>query len=199
MTARHNLPLLVFLVFPLIGLLAMVTIILGNRDASEKASQESLPTPAPLRTTPVPTVTPVSVLDNPAPDLPLKTLDDQPFKLFDLKGKPVVVNFWATWCPPCVREMPTLEKFAQDHPEVIVLAVADPSDGQTIEDIRAFLEAYYLDSLMIGLDQNGMLRLNFYAFQLPMTFVLDSEGIVRFRQIGEVTREDLDYYLSQLS
>jgi thiol-disulfide isomerase/thioredoxin len=193
-------PWIIFLLFPVVALVAMLLIILGGDDSrTAQQSTRTVPSPIPIRTTPVPTVTIVPILDNLAPDLPLKDFEDQTFHLYDLTGQVVVVNFWATWCPPCVEEMPILQAFAEDNPQVVVLGVTDPNDGQDIATIQAFIDEYQLDAMHFGLDQHGLLRLNFNALQLPMTFVLDRQGYVRFRQIGKVTREDLDYYLSELS
>ncbi|HLA44291.1 MAG TPA: TlpA disulfide reductase family protein [Aggregatilineales bacterium] len=201
---RHANSLLILLIFPLIGFVGMGIMLLtgGSGDDASKALN-TFPTPPPLVTTPVPTlrptVTPKPVIDAPAPDMTLMTFDGESFTLADLRGKPVIVNFWATWCPPCVREMPLLQSYAEAHPDVILLAVTDPEDGQTLDDIQAFINEYGLHDLSYGLDKNGMLRINFNGMNLPMTFVLDSEGIVRFRQIGEVTEDDLNYYLREVS
>jgi thiol-disulfide isomerase/thioredoxin len=121
------------------------------------------------------------------------------FTLQDLGGQIVVVNFWATWCPPCVREMPVLEQFARDNPEVMVLAVTNPSDGQTLGGVQAFVEEHDLRALRVVYDEANTLKNLMRVANLPMTYVLDRENVVRFRQIGEVTRADLDYYLAELN
>ncbi len=208
MTQHRNTSLLIFLLFPLLGLVGLGVVLLGslneddaNPQANDAATREaSQPTPAPIDVEALrPTVTTRPILNNTPPDIEVTNLDGDAFTLTERAGTPLIVNFWATWCPPCVREMPTLETFAADHPEVQVLAITDPNDGQSMDDIRAFIEAYDLQEMQIILDEGGRLRVNFLAVQLPMTFVIDAEGIVRYRQIGEVTREDLDFYLAQLA
>jgi thiol-disulfide isomerase/thioredoxin len=191
----------IFLLFPLIGLVGMILILLGDSggSSSNQTTVNIRPTPPPIETTPVPTVTIVPILDNLAPVNELTTLEGEKFTLADLTGKIVILNFWATWCPPCVEEMPTLQRFAESHPNIVVLAVTDPQDGQTLDDVRAFIEQYQLTDLSFGLDEAGRLRLMFNGLNLPMTFVLDEQGYVRFRQIGAVTEDDLNYYLSELS
>jgi len=198
---KNQRTLLIFLIFPLIGFAGLVMVLLGEKPTAptQVFQVDVLPTPQPLRTTPVPTVTTRPVLEAPAPENPLTTLEGEAFALADLRGQVVVVNFWATWCPPCVREMPTLQAFAAENPQVVVLAITDPNDGQTPTDIQAFIAEYALENLQFGLDERGMLRLNFNAYNLPTTFILDAAGVVRFRQIGEVTAADLAYYLGELS
>lgn len=190
---------LVFLFFPAVAIIAMVLMLAGGDDSRIAQGTHVPPTPAPIRTTPVPTVTIVPIMDNLAPDLPLTNFAGDTFHLYDLEGQIVVVNFWATWCPPCVKEMPLLQEVAQDYPQVIVLGVTNPEDGQNIDLIQQFIADYGLNNMQFGLDKNSLLQLNFNALQLPMTFVLDRQGYVRFRQIGEVTREDLEYYIDELS
>jgi thiol-disulfide isomerase/thioredoxin len=159
---------------------------------------QALPSPIPIQTTPVPTVTLVPVLDELAPLDELLTMEGEAFTLGDYVGKLTVVNFWATWCVPCVEEMPLLDAYAAEHPNIAILALTSPDGGQTLDDIAAFIQTHQLDHLQIGLDQNNRLQLKFRALNLPMTFILDEQGYVRFRQIGQVTAADLDYYLNEL-
>ena len=191
--------LILLLLFPVFGFMGMVLILTSNQnDKLAENPTRAFPTPAPLRTTPVPTVYIVPILDAIAPPITLTTLEGEAFTVADYQGKTVIVNFWATWCTPCVREMPALQQFSLDHPDVVILAVTDPTDGQSLELIEAFLDEYQLDSLLIGLDQNSLMKGTYQAMQLPTTFVIAPDGIVRFRQIGEVTLEDLNFYLDQL-
>lgn len=162
------------------------------------AQQRWLPTPAPLETTPVPTVTVRPVLDQPVPDETLVTLDGETFSLTDIEGKTAIVSFWATWCPPCLEEMPLLQEYAVSHPEIPIIAITDSDDGQTMEDIQKFITEHQLTDLIFGLDAPRLLFNAFNVVNLPMTFVLDHEGIVRFRQIGAVNEEDLNFYVSEL-
>lgn len=194
---------LLLLLFPILGFAGMVLILVntaGNgNQARATSTMRQFPTPVPVDTTPVPTVIIVPILDNPAPQNVLTSLEGDSFTLADSQGEIVIVNFWATWCTPCVKEMPFLNQYAMDHPEIRVLAVTDPDDGQDLELIEDFISELELNALDFGLDQGGFMKGMFRAVRLPMTFVIDQEGIVRFRQIGEVTREHLDYYIDELS
>ncbi len=196
----------VLFAFPIIGFGVMLFILLPDDDAPRRsdATQQSIQpifTPAPLITTRVPTLYPtvesMTVIDAAAPDLTITDLTGAALNLSNYAGQVVIVNFWATWCEPCVREMPLLESYAEEHPDLTVLAVTNPQDGQTLADVEDFITEYALENMAFGLDKDGMLAIRFNAFAKPMTFVIDAEGIVRARHIGEVTRQDLDIYLAQ--
>lgn len=191
--------LILLLMFPLAGVLGMILIIINNNASTGNSTPEATlhyPTPAAFLR---PTVTFLPVLDSPAPDAPLRDLAGNSFRLADFQGQVVIVNFWATWCPPCVREMPALQTFAEDHPEVVVLSITDPNDGQTLDAIQAFIDEYGLTDLKFGLDEQSRLKGFMGVVNLPTTYILDQDGIVRFRQIGEVTLDDLTYYLDELA
>jgi thiol-disulfide isomerase/thioredoxin len=194
---KFNPALLIFLVFPIAGIAGLVLILSGG-DTSE-SNDNPFPTlpPAQVQAAARPTVTARAILNNPPPDFPLLDMNGAPFSLADFSGQPVVLNFWATWCEPCLREMPTLQRFARANPEVIVLAVTDPRDGQNLDDIQQFLDDFNLTALSVGLDEFSRLKNNLGVVSLPMTFVLDAEGVLRFRQIGEVTEEDLSAYIRE--
>ncbi|NDY93279.1 TlpA disulfide reductase family protein [Ideonella livida] len=119
--------------------------------------------------------------------LPLTDPQGRPLSLAPLRGRPLVVNFWAAWCAPCVREMPLLDRFAQAHRaagwEVLGLALDKP------EAVQAFLARTPVGFPvgMLGLDQMGWLReLGNPAGALPYTLLLDARGHVRQRKLGEL-------------
>lgn len=190
--------LILLLMFPILGVVGMIFILLTNSLKEGTSAVQTYPTPAPIKFTPRPTVTLMPILDNPAPETPFTDFEGNSHILLDYQGKVVVVNFWATWCPPCVREMPALQAFALDNPDVLVLSITDPNDGQTLEDVKHFIEEYELTALQFGLDERSILKGFMQVINLPMTYVLDEQGIVRFRQIGEITTDDLTYYVEEL-
>lgn len=192
--------LILLLMFPVIGVFGMIFILLTNalNNAEETPAAQAYPTPVSIQVTNRPTVVIVPVLDNPVTDTPFKDLAGNSHTLLDYPGKIVVVNFWATWCPPCVREMPALQTFAQENPDVVVLSITDPNDGQTLQDIEQFIADYQLTDIQIGLDERSLLKGFMSVVNLPTTYVIDRAGVVRFRQIGEVTTADLTYYLEEL-
>ena len=125
---------------------------------------------------------PVQVGD-PAPDFSVMGLDGHTVQLRDLKGKTVLLHFWATWCPPCVVELPELAGFIRraDPDKVALLAVCVDETGA--DDIRAFLSAWGL-VLPVYLDPGGRLSERFGTHRYPETYVLDPEGFVRNKLVG---------------
>jgi len=129
----------------------------------------------------------------PAPPLVVATIDGTPFDLSAARGHVVLVNFWATWCPPCRHEMPLIDAFATRHRAqglvVIGLSVDRRRDrGDVAEAMRPFS---YLAGLADGAKANG-----FGPPQaLPMTYLVDAAGVVRSVLIpgrGELTEEMLE-------
>ncbi|MDP6451772.1 MAG: TlpA disulfide reductase family protein [SAR202 cluster bacterium] len=124
--------------------------------------------------------------DAPAFDIPLVGGDT--IGLEGLRGKGVIVNFWSTWCAPCVRELPLLDSVARDHSDdgLIVLAV---NMGETEDEILSFLESFDL-GFPIALDSTGDVSRMYGVVGLPMSVFIDGDGVVQYRRIGEL-REDL--------
>ena len=120
----------------------------------------------------------------PAPALILADMDGKMHDLSDLKGKVVVVNFWATWCPPCRREMPSLERLKQrlQSRGLAVLAVDVGEDADTVFAFTGQLEPAPTFPLLLDRDSQAMQRWKVKG--LPTTFVIDQQGRVIFRAIG---------------
>ncbi|MEW5787973.1 MAG: TlpA disulfide reductase family protein [Pseudomonadota bacterium] len=120
----------------------------------------------------------------PAPPLKLKDLDGKPHDLADLKGKLVVVNYWATWCPPCRREMPSLERLNQKLKDrgLAVLAVDVGEDADTVFSFTGQLEPAPTFPLLLDLDSQAMQAWKVKG--LPTTFVVDAQGRVTHRAVG---------------
>jgi cytochrome c biogenesis protein CcmG/thiol:disulfide interchange protein DsbE len=129
-----------------------------------------------------------------APDFALADLDGNPLRLNDLRGRPVIVNFWASWCGPCVEEFPLLQAAASRH----------RADGLTLvgivyrdnsEAARAFM-ARLGASWPAAMDPGEQVAESFGIYGPPETFFIDSTGVVRGRQIGQLTAADLDRQLA---
>lgn len=134
----------------------------------------------------------------PAPVLRLPDLDGKPRDLADLKGKLVVVNFWATWCPPCRREMPSLERLNRKLGKqgLAVLAVDVGEDADTVFSFTGQLEPAPAFPMLLDRDSTAMQ--GWKVRGLPTTFVVDVAGRVIYRAVGG--REfDHDEVVRQLS
>ena len=113
---------------------------------------------------------------------PLFALNDghHAVNLHDLRGQVVLLNFWASWCAPCIAEMPSLEALQQQVPEVKVIGVAFDEDAATYD---AYLERRPVPFLTV-LDASGSAHASFGTFRPPETYVIDKAGIIRRKFIG---------------
>ena len=116
-----------------------------------------------------------------APDFSYRDAAGNDVLLSDLRGKVVLLNFWATWCPPCVYEMPFLEEAHRQLPDNAVILAIDI--GEKAETVSAFAEEHGL-TLPIILDQNAAIAQLYRANQLPTSVIIDAEGIIREYKIG---------------
>lgn len=124
-----------------------------------------------------------------APDFQLQTLEGEEVKLSDFRGNRVMLNFWATWCPPCRAEMPDMEKFHQDK-DVVILAVNLTDTEPTIKQVKDFVNEYSL-TFPILLDEVIEVA-NTYAVQpIPTSFMIDSNGIIQFKTFGPLNYEQM--------
>lgn len=131
-----------------------------------------------------------------APELQLTNLDGKTESLADYRGQIVLVNNWATWCPPCRAEMPELEAYYQTHKnDGFVLIGIDAADP--IEQVKTFVEEYgltfpiWLDPTMKALDA-------FKTNSLPSSFVIDKTGTIRLAWTGAISLEMLEKYVTPL-
>jgi cytochrome c biogenesis protein CcmG/thiol:disulfide interchange protein DsbE len=129
------------------------------------------------------------IVGRPAPAFDLQTLDGGRLSLADLRGSPVVLNFWASWCIPCREEAPLLTAAAADY-GARGLRVVGVVYQDSAESARDFIGRY--GQTYPGLlDPDGRTAIDYGVFGIPETFFIDASGIVRSRQIGAVTADDL--------
>ena len=129
------------------------------------------------------------------PSLTLTTLGGTPVNLQDFRGKPLVLNLWATWCPPCRRELPMMVRLSQEHPEVR-FAFASQGEGPAV--VRSFLEEERLAPEWVLLDPEAQLSQSLKSQGLPTTFFFDREGRLVARHLGELSEALLLGYLRVL-
>lgn len=126
-----------------------------------------------------------------APGFTLQTLDGKQLSLADFKGKVVVLNFWATWCPPCVREIPRLVRISEQYAQqdLVVLGV-----NTTYQDDQAKVASFARDqgiSYPVLLDTTGEVGQLYPARLMPTTFLIDREGRIVHTKVGEVDEATL--------
>lgn len=127
-------------------------------------------------------------------DFELKDIEGKAVRLGDYKGKTVVINFWATWCPPCKKEMPDfdlLDKELKKSKQAVLLAV-NMTDGK--RDTKSKVEAFIKENnfgMKVLLDTEGKAAKLFDIRWLPTTVVVNGKGILRWQVLGETTKEDV--------
>ncbi|MFQ5960741.1 MAG: peroxiredoxin family protein [Candidatus Methylomirabilales bacterium] len=117
------------------------------------------------------------------PDFTLPDLNGKQVSLSEYKGKVVLLNFWATWCPPCRLEMPTIEDAYQQYKDQGFHVVAVSVDAGPQSAVRDFLHEYGL-SFQVLLDPDMEILHAFHSFSLPTTIVIDRRGVIRSRELG---------------
>ncbi|MCD8280081.1 TlpA family protein disulfide reductase, partial [Enterocloster citroniae] len=125
---------------------------------------------------------------NKAPDFTAELIDGSTVTLSDFKGKPVIINFWATWCGPCVKEMPAFERLKENYgDEIGILAVNCGEDADTIKDF-ADANGY---TFPIALDEEYQVSMLYPTNSIPYTVVIDGNGKVTHVSSGAVDADTM--------
>ena len=126
----------------------------------------------------------------------LSDLDGQVVTLASLKGHPVWINFWATWCPPCQRETPVLRDAFKTHQgEGLVLLAIDVQEPA--DSVRQYATKYGL-TYRIGLDVTGAIFHVYRIYGLPSQYFIDRNGVIRGRYFGPLTRDQAEQQLQAI-
>jgi peroxiredoxin len=179
--------LFVFFVIPLFGILAALLMVAAEPPAQGGVAVEGAS---------VPDTVYFSLVNKPAPDFELPLLDGGQARLSDFLGRPVLLNFWQTTCPPCVRELPEFAAFAagQGADGAVVLAV---NMEEAAPDVRAFLDSLDLGAqLTVPLDENGDVRTQYGVVGIPVTYLVGVDGTILTMKLGEMDRDEMEDYLA---
>ena len=131
----------------------------------------------------------------PLPPIALKQLNGSSVKLEKFKGKPIVINLWATWCPPCRHEMPMMADFAAATDKVTFLFI---NHGEIPKTINAFLDSENIKLKHVLLDPAAQIAGHYKTRGLPMTLFIGADGNSRVTYFGQMSREALNKYVSRL-
>lgn len=132
-----------------------------------------------------------------APDLELDDLAGARHSLSAYRGQVVLVNLWATWCPPCEAEMPNLQRFFVRH-AAEGFTVIGIEDGDPIEKVRSFVQEHHL-TFPIWIDPTYQATDHaFKTSSLPSSYVLDRGGIIRWMWFGAISEANLERYIAPL-
>jgi len=129
-----------------------------------------------------------------APDFELENLAGETVKLSDYQGKKVILNFWATWCPPCKEEMPAMEKFYQkagDDVEILAVNI-DPQ-----YDVKGFANKMGI-TFPILLDKNDKVNSTYSVMTIPTTYFINEEGLITNKYLTSMTVELMEQYIKEM-
>lgn len=131
-------------------------------------------------------------IGNIAPSFTLKDLDGNEVSLGDYKGKKILLNFWASWCPPCRAEMPDMESFYQNYKDkgYVVIAVNAASTEKNSQDAPAFVKKNDL-TFPVLVDEKGSINARYNVMSLPTSYFIDSDGVIRNKVIGAMSEEHM--------
>ena len=132
---------------------------------------------------------PAAAAVKPAPDFALKTLDGSQIRLGDLRGKTVLLNFWATWCPPCQAEMPDLNALHREYGEARNFTVLGIDDEEGQAEVAAFAKQNGI-AFPLALDSDGAVTSSRYSVRgLPTSLIIDRDGNIRDTWTGRISKE----------
>ena len=141
-------------------------------------------------------ILPPGEMNQAAPQLELTDLQGNPVSLADERGKLVLVNNWATWCPPCKTEMPELQAYYQAHRSQGFEIIAIES-GEPASTVSAFVRQFGV-TFQVWLDPHSAALDAFRNWDLPSSYVVDRQGTLRMSWTGPLTRAALEKYLTPL-
>ena len=154
----------------------------GNTIAEENAAQNEDKETAPQK----------------APDFTVTDKDGKQVKLSDYYGRPIVLNFWASWCPPCKAEMPDFNKAYKENPEIQFLMVNATGGRETLDSAKKFIkESGYEFPVFFDSEYNAVSA--YGASSLPMTFFIDKNGNLTAHGRGMLTAEALNRGIEMIS
>jgi thiol-disulfide isomerase/thioredoxin len=130
-----------------------------------------------------------------APDFELLALSGETLQLTNSLGKPVFINFWATWCTPCVLEMPNLQKYYEKYEDKFeVLAI---NSGESEWDVQQFVDDIGV-TFPVLLDPQSKIALQYKVQGYPTTYILSSDGIIQAVHIGMLSEKNIEKYLDSV-
>ena len=132
----------------------------------------------------------------PAPNFSLMSLSGEPVSLSDYSGQVVLVNMWATWCPPCKAEMPTIHEYYQTHRNdgFVVLAV---NSQEKAANVNSFIQATGF-TFPVLLDDQATVMDQYNVLGLPTSFIIGRDGTIQHTHTGQITEDQLEQYIDPL-
>lgn len=136
------------------------------------------------------------LVGNQAPEFSIPSYQGDQVVLSDIRGRPVVINFWASWCPPCRAESAMLESLWREYESAGIYFL-----GVNIQDSREAAEAYIEEfgiTFVNGVDRDGRVSIDYGVIGLPATFFVNGEGVIVGRWVGAMSEQDLRGWVNDL-
>lgn len=135
-----------------------------------------------------------------APDFELTTLAGEPIRLSELKGKKVILNFWATWCPPCKAEMPHMQNFYEDYAETenVEIVAVNLTSGDREASVEEFVKDFGL-TFPIPMDVEGDVGQKFQAVTIPTSYIIDTDGKIQNKIVGPMDENMIQDFISNIN
>lgn len=168
----------------------------GNRTSSTLDELQPLQVQTPVVIGDVQETRTALEIGDEAPNFTLPQLQGDAITLVDLRGQPVVLNFWATWCAPCRIEMPELQTVYQEYQdeELVILAINREEDAERISD-------FFYDEMELTftplLDEDTLVANLFNVFNMPTTYFVDAEGTITAVHRGAMSKAQIEGYLEE--
>ena len=128
-----------------------------------------------------------SELYHKSPDFEAYFLNGTKFSMHDLRGQPVILNFWATWCPPCRREMPNFEKVFKEG-KIVVIGI---NLNENPERVKKYLNKFNI-TFPVVIDTQDKIQQKYSALLKPTTYFIDKNGIIVDKKYGELSGKELE-------
>jgi cytochrome c biogenesis protein CcmG/thiol:disulfide interchange protein DsbE len=129
------------------------------------------------------------ITGHPAPNVNLPSLNGQIVSLEELRGKPILINFWATWCAPCKEEMPLLESISKEYGSNLRVIVIN--EGDSLSEVREFIEKEKLN-LQVLLDKDKQVGDLYKVGGYPTSVFIDKDGVIQAIFLGELSAEQAE-------
>src|SRR5690625_5010048 len=126
---------------------------------------------------------------NLAPNFELETLEGGSIKLSDFRGERVMVNFWATWCPPCRAEIPDMQKF-HEKTDIQILAINLTDTESDQEKVPTFVKNYGM-TFNVLMDEDSEVANRYQIQPIPTSYMIDSKGVIQFKALGAMNYDSM--------
>ena len=139
---------------------------------------------------------PAPRLEREAPDFSVRTLGGEDVKLSDFRGRPVWINFWATWCPPCRAEAPDIQEVYEAHESegLVVLAI---SIGESTNTVADYIKRTGM-TVTVGIDEGTNVAAQYRIVGIPTHFFIDREGVLREWRIGSMSKKTMESKVGEI-